>query len=875
MAKLGGFLSTTACVAIAFACSTAAMAQTGTADQPGSGAATTSPSGSANTAAETSNTAQTGADATGVGETGLEEIVVTAQRRAQNLQEVPIAVSAFSAAELENRGVTETLDLIQYVPNLFGSNNTGLGSANAYYLRGLGNTETIATFDPPVGTYIDDVYISRQNANNFGFFDVERVEVLRGPQGTLFGRNTTGGAVNVILKKPGEEFAGFAEVGYGRFEKYMFRASVDLPFGEDFGVKLSGYYQDDKGYVKNVTTGDRLNDNDGSGLRAGVRFDISDTITWNFAAAYVRNDGENLLNFDCNPAAPTQCKGRFVTTGLRENVATGSQFAPLVISGRKANYDLANETDNTLLTSNFQVELGDQTLNFITGVVNLKQQFALDFFDGRGGPNLAAPNPPVRGFPRGGFSILNDAEHEQFTQEIKLTGELFGGFVDYVTGLYIYDESNRTDFADVFSIFIPNVPGGLGLLLADRTLDNDTKATAGYAQVDFNLTDQLTVTGGIRYTDEKKTFSLFDNRPTCNDGTIEATCLDNSRLVAANGTVIPRTQKTDLWTPRVAVNFEPNDDMLLFASATRGFKSGGWNARATTPTQFLPFGPEKAWNYEAGFKSDWLDNRLRFNVTAFYLDVTDLQTPSAFVAPNGTISFITRNFADYENKGVEVEFNVIPFEGLNLYANAGFQDDKYKINRNAPALDEFGIQSVAAQQAACLAQRAANQIPAGTNTAPAGSPPNNAPACAAGVITADGRIAEPVRTPDFTLAAGGTYDFPLESAGIIVSPSVNYVYTSKLETGTAALSFFDQPVTGVNGTFPANPFGNGNYIGGSRSKAHSQVNASLALRTDDDNWLLAVECENCFGATWTQSTLANYTYISPPGTWMIRARRKF
>ena len=851
MAKLGGFLSTTAYVAIAFAWPTAATAQA--ADQP----------------AEASATAQSG-----IGETGLEEIVVTAQRRSQNLQEVPIAVSAFSAAELENRGITDTLDLINYVPNLFGSNNTGLGSANAYYLRGLGNTETIATFDPPVGTYIDDIYLSRQNANNFGFFDVERIEVLRGPQGTLFGRNTTGGAVNVILKKPGEKLGGFGEVAYGRFDKYLARATVDVPFGPGFGFKLSGYYQDDKGYVNNVTTGDRLNDGDGAGLRAAARLDLSDTISWNVAAAYIRNDGENLLNFDCNPAAPAQCKGRFVTTGLRENVESGTQFPGLVIANRKAEFDLGNETDNTLITSNVQVALGDQTLNFITGIVNLKQKFALDFFDGRGGPNAAATNPPARRFARGGFYILNDARHKQFTQEIKLTGELFDGFVDYVTGIYFYDESNRTDFADVFSIFT-GAPGGLGLLLADRLLDNDTRAIAGYAQADFKLTEQLKLTAGIRYTDETKNFDILDNRAICMATPLPASCLDNRNLRAANGAVIVDKQKTDLWTPRFAVNFEPNDDVLLFASATRGFKSGGWNARATTPTQLLPFGPEKVWNYEGGLKSDWLDNRLRVNLTAFYLDVADLQTPSAFVAPNGTIAFITRNFADYKNKGVEVELNFIPIDGLNLYANAGFQDDKYKINRTGPVLDQFGIQSVAAQQAACLAQRAANQIPGAPSTAPAGTPPNNAPACAAGIINANGQIAEPVRTPDFTLAAGGTYDLALASAGIVVSPSVNVIYTAKTETSTSELSFFDQPVTGVNGTFPANPFGNGNSLIGSRSRAHTQVNASLALRTDDDNWLLAVECENCLGATWTQSTLANYTYISPPGTWMIRARRKF
>ena len=159
---------------------------------------------------------------------GVTDIIVTAQRRAENVQDVPIAISAFSSEQLRAQGVSSALEIGQFVPNLVAQNNTGLGSANAYYLRGLGNTETIPTFDPPVGTYVDDVFMSRQNANNLNLFDVERVEVLRGPQGTLFGRNTTGGAINVIVRKPQPTLGGFAEVGYGRFNQVSARASVDV-----------------------------------------------------------------------------------------------------------------------------------------------------------------------------------------------------------------------------------------------------------------------------------------------------------------------------------------------------------------------------------------------------------------------------------------------------------------------------------------------------------------------------------------------------------------------------------------------------------------------------------------------------------------------
>ena len=203
---------------------------------------------------------------------GLNVITVTAQRRSESVQSVPIAVSAFDSAELATRGVSNALELAQFVPNLVGINNTGLGSANAYYMRGLGNTESIPTFDPPIGTYVDDIYLSRQNANNLSLFDVERVEVLRGPQGTLFGRNTTGGAVAVFLKDPEPYFGGRFEAGYGAYNKWMASGSIDIPLSDRFATKVSAYYQESDGYAKNTTTGERQNNDDGWGVRLGHRW---------------------------------------------------------------------------------------------------------------------------------------------------------------------------------------------------------------------------------------------------------------------------------------------------------------------------------------------------------------------------------------------------------------------------------------------------------------------------------------------------------------------------------------------------------------------------------------------------------------------------
>jgi iron complex outermembrane receptor protein len=798
---------------------------------------------------------------------GIEDIVVTAQRRSERVQDVPIAISVFSAQQLEAQGITNTLQLGNYVPNLVAQNNTGIGAANAYFLRGLGSTETIATFDPPVGTYVDDIYLSRQNANNLSMFDVERVEVLRGPQGTLFGRNTTGGAISVIMRQPGETLGGFMEAGIGSYHKRMARASVDVPLGEDFGVKLSGYVQNDNGYAKNVTTGERMNDDDGWGVRLGGRASFGG-VRWSGSAMRVVNEGENILNFSCNPRDPSDCDGRFLSSGYSEgenltrfaSLLTLPGFRPAAITGRKGRFGHAQRAQSDIFISEFGVDLFEATtLSFITGFVDLSQQFGLDFFDGRSGPSISLPRPPIVGNPRGGFVILNDGEHRQFSQEIKLNGR-FGERLDYVAGIYFLNERNRTDFADVF---------GGSFVLADRVLRNTTRALAGYAQADVHITPEITATAGIRYTDETKKVRLHDNLASCNDGTLEATCLDNANLTAANGRKIPDKLTTRIWTPRFALNYEPSGNLLFFASATKGFKSGGWNARETAPARFLPFGPEKVWSYELGMKSDLLDRRLRANLTLFQVNVSDLQILAGLLNPTtGAINFITRNFADYRNRGVEAELTYQPMPALNLYANLGYQKDKYIVPGGRPAFDEFGIQSVEAQLASCRAALAAGRIPGGTGAAAT-------PACASGIVNPRGEISTPVRTPDWTIALGGSYRIGMGSSGWELMPALNASYRSDAEVAIANFSLYDAPITGSNGTFPANPYGNGAFITGSESRGGWLFNANIALSNPNSPISLSAECNNCLDKTFIQSALSNYSYLNQPATWMVRAKYKF
>jgi iron complex outermembrane recepter protein len=792
----------------------------------------------------------------------VEDIVVTAQRRRERVQSVPIAITAFTAETLAARGVTNALDLTQFVPNLVGLNNTGLGTANAYYLRGVGNTESIATFDPPVGTYVDDIYISRQNANNFNLFDVERVEVLRGPQGILFGRNTTGGAITVHMREPGEKLGGYAEAGYGSYDAKLLRAGIDLPVSDSFGLKVSGYWQEDDGWVRNTVTNERANNNNGWGLRVGAKAKLSESASWTGSYTHTFADSTNILNFDCNPAAPTQCDGRFATGGLRRNNDFGGRF-----TGAKDDFGNFNKATFDMIASNFAVGITDNlNLNVITGWIDLSQKFALDFADGRGLPSLANPTPPVRSFSVGGFVIANDGRHRQFTQEVKLSGSLLDGKVDYVGGVYYFKETNNTDFGDLFNIGSSG-PVGFPLILADRTIRNTTEAWAGYGQVDIKPIEGVTFTAGIRYTDEVKTFNVRDNRASCNDGSIEATCIDNANLRAPNGVIIPRKQQVGLWTPRFALSYQANPDLLLFASATNGFKSGGWNARGTAASELLPFGPEKAWSYETGFKADFFNRRLRFNLTAFLLNVDGLQTPSAFVRPNGSLAFLTRNFADYINKGIEAEFTARPTDALTLFGSLGYQDDRYKLPANAPAFDEYNFQSVAGQQALCLSQLAAGRVALGATA-------EVAAACGVGIVSPNGSISQPVRTPAWTISMGATYVIDM-GGGLSLVPSANANWRSSSEVGTSQVSFFNQGFTSAGGVvYPANTAYNGDFIRGSFSQSRWIANASLTLKAEA-GWQILVECRNCFDEIAVESSLANHSYLNPPRTWAVRGRFNF
>lgn len=821
----------------------------------------------------------------------LEEITVTSQRRAETIQSVPIAVSAYGLADLEQRNVTDALDVLQYVPNVVAHNNTGLASANSYYIRGLGNTESLATVDAPVGTYVDEIYVARQAVNNLSLFDVERVEVMRGPQGTLFGRNTTGGAVNVVMAAPAAELGGYAEVGVGNYGGRSARASIDLPISDQALTKISAYWNEDDGWVRNVTTGEDLNATESYGVRAALRVDFSDTVSWDLSGISARAESSNLLNFECNPAAPTQCSDRYATTGLRVNNGGANQLAPLlagaVVANGKGAQPLGAESKFAMVASNLRFDVGSMEVAAITGYVRSELDFLIDFADGRALPSILFGTDPASGLPtrynvngnvvlerpvggwtRGGFVIAQLASSDQFTQELKVTGSALGDRLDYVAGLYYFNERNFSDFADVFS-----TTATTSLLLADRIVRNRTEATAGYAQFDYELTDRWSATAGIRYTDEKKEFAFSDNRPQCQATPLPANCLDSRNFAAvdldANPATppieIPLDQREKLWTPRFVINYEAGDDMRFYASATRGFKSGSQAARATQVRLLLPVGPEKLWSYELGARTEWLDRRLRVNVTAFLQENEDFQAGTAFVDANGVLNFVTRNLADLDNQGVEIELTARPVDALTLTLGLGYQDMEFKADSSKPDVDEFGFLSATAQQAECRAAIDGQPSPLGF--------PGNFQARArgycTGIITSTGDLAEPVRAPEWTASLGAAWTFQLPALSATLTPSVFALYTADQEVGTNNLSGY-RSAAGVD-----NFAGDGRFILGSFSGSHTVVNANVAFATDDGRWTAALYCDNCTDETYGQSTLSNHTYLNAPRTYGLKVRLGF
>ncbi len=615
---------------------------------------------------------------------GLEEIVVTARKREESLQVTPIAVSAFSSVELEQRSMTNLMEVGSLAPNVLtgvGSGGSGGGNNGQVYIRGIGQFDFLFTTDPGVGIYIDGVYHARALGAVMDLLDLERVEVLRGPQGTLFGRNTIGGAINVVSARPAEEFAGYVEGTYGKLDRTDFRGSVDLPLVENqLYAKASLSYKNRDGYGKRLdfATGakiDSMGDEDQLSARGALHWIVSDAIEADFIFDYTHEREKSvpnvLLAFDDAGAfggLPTILWNALI--GFPGGLPMSSAFIADDVDETFATGPNHNALDSWGINATFEWDLGFATLKSITAYREMEGEFGRD---GDGSPL------PI-------IATDNSQDQDQLSQELQLFGSSFDERLDWVAGLYYFDEYGR-DQNDVrltsglFNVLeaipvqltgapcappflAPGCPGNPINPLLDLDFDIfneiDITSVAAFAQATAHFTDRFSVTGGLRYTYEKKEYFL------------------EHRRVNSNTFIVPGTTVEASWnepTPMFSVQYQWTDRLMTYFTYSEGFKSGGFNGRPTVASEVEAYDPEFLVNHEVGIKSEWFDRRLRLNAAAFLYNYDDLQFTAVSVDPaSGSLLLVVDNVGEADVRGVELELLARPADGVDINAAVGYTD---------------------------------------------------------------------------------------------------------------------------------------------------------------------------------------------------------
>jgi len=593
------------------------------------------------------------APATGAASGTLEEITVTARKREENLQDTPIAITAVSAAAIERKGYTEITDISASTPSLTLEGSaplSGNSSAALIFLRGIGQSDFTINTDPGVGVYVDGVYVARSAGSVLDLIDVERIEVLRGPQGTLFGRNTIGGAVNVVSKAPASSFGGFGSATVGSRDRRQAQFSVDLPVSEQFLTKFSGFYHKRDGYVTRLLTGEKTGDDDTLAGRAQFEWRPSES-----SNAILVIDGTRKREAQSG-VVPLWIDGTAFPLAAIENARIiGGSCAAAPNTSRNC-FGAAWETNDPYATNATRPTRSDSdifgvglTLNgtlrnvgvkSITGYRKLDASFSRD--------TDATPFNFL-------YSDISE-DQEQFSQEIQFTGRSLGDRLKWLGGLYYFKETGFENYVSA-----GDVNGAQGL----NHTENSNYAVFGEAT--FDVTPALHLTGGLRFTDETKRFrtdAKIISGVRSRIGTI---------IVADNSWQERKFQET---SPRVTLSYDASSDLMLYGTYSKGFKSGGFNARYSSPVPALiSFDPEFATLYEAGLKYQTPQRNLRLNLALFHTDYSDVQVDFSVPAVLGTIA---GNAAAATIDGVELEFNFLPVGALEIDGSLSYLDAQFK-----------------------------------------------------------------------------------------------------------------------------------------------------------------------------------------------------
>lgn len=576
----------------------------------------------------------------------VEEIIVTARRQSERLQDVPSAVTAFSADTLY-RNQTQTLgDLQAHVPNL--SLHVGDASNAVIYMRGIGQIDSISFNDPGVGVYLDDVYLGRVQGSFLDVVDPQQIEVLRGPQGTLYGRNTIGGAVKFTSAKPTTTPAGYIAAGFGSYDERRLRARLSGPLGSDQwlgSIAVAASRRD--GYTDNLADGQTDGDKNLFAARATLIYQPNDRLSANLTVDASRNDPRRSRT----PHRETPIHS-VNTGGLRPVIAD-----PYTVNVTYNDLERLNTSGVSL------------TLSYDAGPFTFKSISAYREMDYRTHLDLDAS-------PDRSFGIYDFEKQDQTSQELQVL--YHGDRLSAVGGLFYFQENDWTfggavapDFFVDIGFILPFPLNTAGLRLSDN------ESIAAYGQVDYDLTDRASLTVGLRYTHETK---ATDNRGENFSPAVASTAEDMERLFGRGLGFGPSGyQAEETWdsvTPRIALNYKVSDDVLAYVSAAQGFKSGGFNGRITTAAQ--SFDPETLWSYEAGLKSDLFDGRARVNLAAFFQDYTDLQLSRFAADPvTGDFTSVFDNAGGAEFYGVEAEVSAQLSQALRFDGNLAYLHSEY------------------------------------------------------------------------------------------------------------------------------------------------------------------------------------------------------
>jgi iron complex outermembrane receptor protein len=680
----------------------------------------------------------------------IAEVIVTARKQAENLQRVPEPVTSDTGAQLTERNIRQGSDLSRVVPSLLSTDAQGSNASSTFTVRGAAPGDVLLTISQPVGLYEDTVNIPHPVGTNAAFFDLERVEVIAGPQGTLYGRNTTGGAIDIITR--GADYGGYHGFLYGEagnYDDYKFAAAVNIPLIKDvLSVRIADQYWYRQGFGQSSANGQRLGeDRNDNTFRLSVRFDPSPnfTSTTKFEADNLARHGLLITLDGVNPAFTFPGTGispaaleAFLESGnpnALKNEITPNIFTNTSTGVNRDNLQIYHVVEDFTWTINDAVKLRSITgyhyaKDFQSEDLDSTRYQLLEIDAGVGGTG-AQPITGVYPYP-----TQPDEQYGSLTQEFDLSGKAFDR-LNWLVGAYGSTETGNSGQPSI-SAPVLNTLGGLGASVGgvyDRNIR--TKVWGVYTQDDLHITDTLSITGGVRYSQENESQddSQFGENPVSQkffcDGGLAPAFIPNTPAPNNNplACAFHSAESANGVSYLASINWQATPDILVYLKTAKGFKGGVLQERAP---EAPPAKPEFATDYEIGFKGDFFDHRLRADLAAYLTDYTNKQQSAILVNPaNNLLETVISNAATARAEGVEAQLTAVPVQGLTLYSVMDYLHGQYT---------KFGTP-------ACNTATAAQAIQLGC---PHGA--NGAPVDASGL---------PFALPPWQVTVGGRYEFDL------------------------------------------------------------------------------------------------------------------